>query len=70
MDLSIKVDTVKSGWSIPLYILRGHRLYMGPKKNNCVVRVTAEKTLGRVGRYFFYFFCDALADIAFNSVAV
>ena len=27
-----------------------------PKKNNCVVRVTAEKTLGRVGRYFFS--CD------------
>ena len=26
-----------------------------PKKNNCVVRVTAEKTLGRVGRYFFFF---------------
>ena len=25
------------------------------KKNNCVVRVTAEKTFGRVGRYFF---CD------------
>ena len=29
---------------------------LGPKKNNCVVRVTAEKTLGRVGRYFFFFF--------------
>ena len=27
---------------------------IGPKKNNCVVRVTAEKTLGRVGRYFFF----------------
>ena len=27
-----------------------------PKKNNCVVRVTAEKTLGRVGRYFYFFF--------------
>ena len=27
-----------------------------PKKNNCVVRVTAGKTLGRVGRYFFFFF--------------
>ena len=29
---------------------------LGAKKNNCVVRVTAEKTLGRVGRYFFFFF--------------
>ena len=29
---------------------------MGPKKNNCVARVTAEKTLGRVGRFFFFFF--------------
>ena len=30
-----------------------------PKKN-CVVRVTAEKTLGRLGRIFFFFFglCD------------
>ena len=33
-------------------------LYLGicltrPKINNCVVRVTAEKTLGRVCRYFF-----------------
>ena len=27
-----------------------------PKKNNSVVRVTAERTLGRVGRYFFFFF--------------
>ena len=27
-----------------------------PKKNNCVIRVTAEKTIGRVGRYFFFFF--------------
>ena len=26
-----------------------------PKKNNYVVRVTAEKTLGRVGRYFFFY---------------
>ena len=26
-----------------------------PKKNNCVVPVTAEKTFGRVGRYFFFF---------------
>ena len=25
------------------------------KKNNCVVRVKAEKTLGRVGRFFFLF---------------
>ena len=29
--------------------------YFGPKKNNCVVRVTAEKTLGRVGRYIIFF---------------
>ena len=27
-----------------------------PKKINCVVRVTAEKTIGRGGRYFFFFF--------------
>ena len=31
-------------------------ILIGPKKNNSVVRVTAEKTLGRVGRYFFFFF--------------
>ena len=28
---------------------------LGQKKNNCVVWVTAEKTLGRVGRYLFFF---------------
>ena len=34
-----------------------------PKKNNCLVRVTAEKTLGRVGRFFFVFFFFAMAHI-------
>ena len=28
----------------------------GQKKKNCVVWVRAEKTLGRVGRYFFFTF--------------
>ena len=31
-------------------------MWLRPKKNNCVVRVTAEKRLGRVGRYFFILF--------------
>ena len=33
-----------------------------PKKNNCVVRVTAENTLGRVGRYFFFFAMAHMLD--------
>ena len=36
---------------------------LGQKKNNCVVRVTAEKTLGGVGRYFFFFFFFAMAHM-------
>ena len=40
------------------HFLRKQLFSLGPKKNNCVVRVKAEKTLGRVGRYFFFFFCD------------
>ena len=38
------------------YVFLKNGLQLRPKKNNCVVRVTAEKTLGRVGRYFFFFF--------------
>ena len=36
---------------------------MRPKKINCVVRVTAEKSLGRVDRYFFFFFFFAMAHM-------
>ena len=32
------------------------------KKNNCVVRVTAEKTLGRVGRFLFFFAMAHMLD--------
>ena len=31
------------------------KLPLGQKKNNFVAGVMAEKTLGRVGRYFFFF---------------
>ena len=37
-------------------------LVVRPKKNYCVVRVTAEKTLGRVDRFFFSAMAHMLDD--------
>ena len=31
-------------------------MYKAKKKKNCVVPVTDEKLLGRIGRHFFFFF--------------
>ena len=45
-----------------LYLLLNFFVKLRPKKKNCVVRVTAEKTLGRVGRYFFFVMANMLDD--------
>ena len=45
----IKLSLMKN-YNLVCDSLTSHHSSIGPKKNNCVVRVTAEKTLGRVGR--------------------